>query len=66
MRHILRYTLNPKAGDSHNLRSSMLDIFVYIHDRKKVDVLDFMFFELRQCVQEQKVFDLCSIHSGSD
>ena len=47
MCHILRYTLNPKAGDSHNLRSSMLDIFVYIRDRKKVDVLDFMFYEIR-------------------
>ena len=54
MRHILRYTLNPKTGDSHNLRSSMLDIFVYLHDKKKVDVLDFMFFEIRQCVQENK------------
>ena len=54
MRHILRYTLTPKAGDSHNIRSSMLDVFVYLHQKKKVDVLDFMFYELRQCVQENK------------
>lgn len=50
MCHILRYIMNPKAGDSHNLRSSMLDVFTYIRDIKKVDVLDFMFYELHQCV----------------
>nr|XP_040243746.1 lysine-rich arabinogalactan protein 19-like [Aegilops tauschii subsp. strangulata] len=54
MRHILRYTLTPKAGDSHNIWSSMLNVFVYLHQKKRVDVLDFMFYELRQCVQENK------------
>lgn len=42
MRHIMRYTLTPKAEDSHNIRSSMLDVFLYLHQKKKVDVLDFM------------------------
>lgn len=32
----------------------MLDIFVYIHDSNKVDVLDFMYYEPRQCVQGNK------------
>ena len=54
MLHILRYTLTPKASDSHNVRSSILDVFVYLHKKKKLDVLDFMFYELHQCVQEKK------------
>jgi hypothetical protein len=54
LHHILRYTLTPKAGDSHNVRGSMLDVFVYCQERKKVDVLDFMFYELRNCVHENK------------
>jgi hypothetical protein len=54
LRHILRYTLTPKAGDSHNLRSLMLDIFLMVKDRKKVDVLDTMFFEIRECVRLRK------------
>src|SRR4051812_11096172 len=54
LHHILRYTLTPKAGDSHNLRSLMLDIFLMVKDRKKVDVLDIMFFEIRECVHLRK------------
>ena len=52
--HILRYTLTPKAGDSHNLHSSVLDIFLMVKDRKKVDVLDTMFFEIRECIRLRK------------
>jgi hypothetical protein len=54
LHHILRYTLTPKAGDSHNVRSSMLDVFVYCQQKKKLDVLDFMFYELYNCVHENK------------
>src|SRR3954467_8018212 len=54
-RHILRYTLTLKASDSHNLRSSMLDIFLMLKYRKKVDVLDTMFFEIRECVRLRKL-----------
>ena len=50
LRHILRYTLTPKAGDSHNPRSSMLDVFMMVKQRRKVDVLDTMFVEIRKCV----------------
>src|SRR3954465_10436310 len=54
MRHILRYTLTLNVGGSHNLRSSMLDIFLMVKDRKKVDVLDTMFLEIRECVRLRK------------
>src|ERR1044072_441795 len=54
LRHILRYTLTQKAGDSHNLCSSILDIFLMVKDRKKVDVLDTMFLEIRECVRLRK------------
>src|SRR3954470_14894383 len=51
LRHILRYTLTPKAGDTHNMRASMLDIFLMVKDRRKVDVLDTMFLEIRECIR---------------
>lgn len=54
IRHILTYTITPKAGDSHNLRSSMFDLFMMINEGKKVDVLDTMFQEMRECVRLQK------------
>src|SRR3954470_23287658 len=54
LHHILWYTLTPKAGDSHNLRSSMLDIFLMVKDRKKVNVLDTIFFDIRECVRLRK------------
>lgn len=47
LRHILHYTLAPKVGDSHNLRSMTIDLFVYAHEKNKVDILDFMFAEIR-------------------
>ena len=55
LRHILRYSLTPKAGDSHNLHSSMLDIFLMVKDRKKVDVLYTMFFEIQVCPSEEVI-----------
>src|SRR3954467_3015763 len=54
LRLILRYTLTPKVGDSRNLRSSMLDIFLMVRDRKKVDVLDTMFLEIHECIRLRK------------
>src|ERR1041384_7063625 len=54
LRHILWYTLTPKAGDSHNLRASMLDIFLMVKDRRKVDVLDTMFLEICECIRLRK------------
>lgn len=50
----IRYTLGPRVGDSHNLRGTMIDQFVYVEQKKKVDVLNFMFVEIWKCVMAQK------------
>lgn len=54
MCHILRYSITPKAGDSHNLRGSMFDLFLMIRDEQRIDVVDIMFREMRECVHNQK------------
>ena len=54
LHHILRYTITPKEGDSHKIRSSVFDLFKMVHEGKKIDVLDTMHHEMRECVRLQE------------
>ena len=53
-KHYDRSPILVVISDSHNNRSSMFDVFVCLHQNKRVDVLHFMFYQLCQCVQENK------------
>jgi hypothetical protein len=47
-------SIAPKVGDSSEIRSIMIDLLVYAHEKARIDVLDFMFEEMRSCVFERK------------
>jgi hypothetical protein len=54
LRQIFRVSLSPKAGSSDEFWGTAIDLLVYAHERTKIDVLDFMFEEMRACVFEKK------------
>lgn len=47
-------TIAQMVGDSSEIRSTIIDILIYAHKKKMIDVLDFIFEELRTCVFEKK------------
>src|SRR4051812_14490303 len=54
LRQIFRVSLSPKAGSSDEFWGTAIDLLVYAHERRKIDVLDFMFEEMMACVFEKK------------
>lgn len=54
LRQIFRNSLAPKTGSFDEFWGTTIDLLVYAHEDKKVDVLDFMFEEMRICVFDKK------------
>lgn len=54
LRRIFRVSIAPKVGDLSVIRSIMIDLLVYAHEKARIDVLDFMFEEMRSCVFKRK------------
>jgi hypothetical protein len=54
LRQIFRVSLSPKAGSSDEFWGTAIDLLVFAHERKRIDVLDFMFEEMMACVFEKK------------
>src|SRR3954462_1962301 len=54
LRQIFRVSLSPKAGSSDEFWGTTIDLLVYAHERKRIDVLNFMFEEMMACVFEKK------------
>src|SRR3954469_18254662 len=54
LRPIFWVSLSPKAGSSDEFWGTAIDLLVYVHERNRIDVLDFMFEEMMACVFEKK------------
>ena len=54
LRQIFQNSLSPKTGSSDEFWGTTIDFLVYDYEDKKVDVLDFMFEEMRTSVFDNK------------
>lgn len=50
LRHIFWTSLAPKAGPSDEIWGTTIDLLVYAHEETEVDIMDFMYEEMKACV----------------
>ena len=65
LHQILCTSLAPNTGSSDMLWCTTIDLLIYAHEGRKVDVLNFMYEEMKSCVFDKKSCVVSSVHSGS-
>ena len=54
LHQILHTSLAPKTGSSDTLWCTTINLLIYAHEGRKVDVLNFMYEEMKSCVYDKK------------